>query len=71
MALIDDINRDYPYQVKLSLDDPLCGVLDWLDDRLGRWDMYVDLHDQSLRYCFRDLSDASAFSRRFAKREAG
>jgi hypothetical protein len=65
MALRDDINRDYPYQVALPLDDKLVGVLDWLDDRLGRWDMYVDLHDQTIRYCFRDLADASAFSRRF------
>lgn len=71
MALIDDINRDYPYQVKLSLDDPLSGVLDWLDARLGRWDMYVDLRDQSIRYCFQNLADASAFTRLFAAREAG
>jgi hypothetical protein len=72
MALQDDINRDYPYQVALPLDDRLVGVLDWLDDRLGRWDMYVDLHDQTIRYCFRDLADAQAFSRRFGQvREAG
>lgn len=72
MALIDDINRDYPFQVKLSLDDELKGVLDWLDARLGRWDMYVDLGDQSIRYCFRNLADASAFSRSFVKtREVG
>ena len=71
MALIDDINRDYPYQVRLSLDDRLSGVLDWLDARLGRWDMYVDLRDQSIRYCFRDLADASAFTRLFSAREAG
>lgn len=67
MALIDDINRDYPYQVRLSLDDRLDGVLDWLDARLGRWDMYVDLHDHSIRYCFSNLADASAFNQRFAK----
>ena len=67
MTLRDDINRDYPYQVTLSLDDKLVGVLDWLDDRLGRWDMYVDLRDQTIRYCFRDLADASAFSRRFVQ----
>ena len=65
MSLIADINRDYPFQVTLSLDDELIGVLDWLDARLGRWDMYVDLRDQTIRYCFRDLDDASAFSRRF------
>ena len=71
MALIDEINRAYPYQVRLSLDDGLDRVLDWLDARLGRWDMYVDLHDQSIRYCFRNLDDASAFARLFGQREAG
>ena len=71
MALIDDINRDYPFQVRLSLDDRLEGVLDWLYGRLGCWDMYVDLNDHSIRYCFKDLAEASAFNRRFMKREAG
>jgi hypothetical protein len=34
--------------------------------------MYVDLRGQSIRYCFRDLADASAFSRSFVKTlEAG
>ena len=67
MSLIDDINRDFPFQVTLSLDDELVGVLDWLDVRLGRWDMYVDLRDHTIRYCFRDLDDASAFSQCFVK----
>lgn len=41
-------------------------------ERLGRWDMYVDLRDQTIRYCFRDEADAFAFSRRFVQiREAG
>ena len=72
MSIRDDINRDYPYQVALSLDDKLVGVLDWLDDRLGRWDMYVDLADQTIHYCFREEADAFAFSRRFVPiREAG
>lgn len=72
MAIREDINRDYPYQVALPLDDKLVGVLDWLDERLGRWDMYVDLRDQTIRYCFRDEADAFAFSRRFVQiREAG
>jgi len=35
MSLIDDINRDFPFQVTLALDDELTGVLDWLDARLG------------------------------------
>jgi len=72
MAIREDINRHYPYQVALPLDDKLVGVLDWLDERLGRWNMYVDLRDQTIRYCFRDLADALAFSRRFVSiREAG
>jgi hypothetical protein len=72
MALREDINRDYPYQVALPLDDQLVGVLYYLDERLGRWDMYVDLRDQTIRYCFRDEADAFAFSRRFVQiREAG
>ena len=72
MSLVDDINRDFPFQVTLSLDGELLGVLDWLDARLGGWDMYVDLRDQTIRYCFRDLADATAFSRRFVKvRQAG
>jgi hypothetical protein len=58
--------------VGLPLDDKLVGVLDWLDERLGRWDMYVDLRDQTIRYCFRADADAFAFSRRFVQiREAG
>ncbi|MEA2880551.1 MAG: hypothetical protein QOF14_5747 [Hyphomicrobiales bacterium] len=72
MAIREDINRDYPYQVALPLDDKLVGVLNWLDERLGRWDMYVDLRDQTIRYCFRDEAEAFAFSRRFVQiREAG
>jgi hypothetical protein len=67
VRLIDKIHRDYPYQVTLSLDSDATGVLDWLDARIGRWDMYVDLNGQAIRYCFRDLADASAFSRRFAE----
>lgn len=31
MALREDINRDYPYQVALPLDDQLVGVLYYLD----------------------------------------
>jgi hypothetical protein len=72
MAIIDDINRDYPYQVTLSFDDDAAGVLDWLDARLGHWDMYIDLKQQTIRYCFREPAEAFAFSRRFGKvREAG
>jgi hypothetical protein len=67
VRLIDKIHRDYPYQVTLSLDASATGVLDWLDARIGRWDMYVDLNHQAIRYCFRDQADASAFSRRFGE----
>ncbi len=65
MGVIDDIKREFPFQVTLSLDDEAVGILDWLDARLGRWDMYVDLNEQVIRYCFRDLADASAFTQRF------
>lgn len=57
--------------IPLSLDDELKRVLDWLDDRIGRWDMYVDLRGQTIRYCVRDLADASEFKRRFVMRETG
>lgn len=68
--LIDDINRDYPFQVSVPLEVDLVGVLDWLYDRVD-WDMYVDLKAGSIRYCFKHLADASAFNRRFDLREAG
>ena len=72
MALRDEIDRDYPHQVALSLNDKLVGVLDWLDERIGRWDMYVDLEEQAIRYCFRDPADASDFIRLFVRmRDAG
>lgn len=68
--LIDDINRDYPFQVTLSLEEEVKGVLDWLDARLGAWDMYVDLNGQTIRYCFKSEVEALAFSRRFVHRAA-
>lgn len=71
MALRDEIDRDYPHQIALSLDDPLKGVLDWLDERLGRWDMYVDLEAQTIRYCFDNRTDAADFRRRFVLRAVG
>jgi hypothetical protein len=46
-------------------------VLDWLDARIGRWALYVDLKKQNIRYCFPNLADASAFTRLFSRREAG
>jgi hypothetical protein len=69
MSTVDDINRQFPFQVSLGLDEEVSGVLDWLDSRLGQWDMYVDLYTQTVRYCFRSFEDAIAFNARFAKRE--
>ncbi len=40
-------------------------MLDWLDSATFQWDMYVDLPDNTVRYCFRRLVDASAFKRQF------
>lgn len=71
MSLRDDINHAFPFQIALSLDDQLKGVLDWLDERIGRWDMYVDLEDHTIHYCFRDRADAGAFKQRFVLRQAG
>jgi hypothetical protein len=40
-------------------------VLDWLEECDFEWDMYVDLPENTVRYCFRTLDDASAFKQRF------
>ena len=42
-------------------------VLDWLEDSAFEWDMYVDLPENTIRYCFRTLADATAFKRRFGE----
>lgn len=65
MSIVFEINRDFPYQVALAFDEAAMDVLDWLEDCTFQWDMYVDLPDNSVRYCFRTLADASAFKRRF------
>ena len=62
MSLRDDIDREFPFQIALSLDDGLKGVLDWLDERIGRWDMYVDLEGHTIHYCFRDARTRSRSS---------
>ena len=36
-----------------------------LDRRIGRWDMYVDLNQRFIRYCFYEEKDANAFRLRF------
>jgi len=65
MSVIFAINRDFPYQVALSFDEIAMEVLAWLDDRVFEWDMFVDLPSGAVRYCFRSMADAAAFSRRF------
>jgi hypothetical protein len=70
MSVIFEINRDFPYQVPLSFDEEAMDVLDWLDERTFPWDMYVDLPANTVRYCFRTLADASAFTQRFGMRQA-
>jgi hypothetical protein len=71
MNVILEINRDYPYQVALAFDEAAMDVLDWLEGTDFDWDMYVDLPENTVRYCFRSLDDASAFKRRFADAPQG
>ena len=70
MSVILEINRDFPYQVALT-DEDATGVLDWLEGREFQWDMYVDLPENTVRYCFRTLDDAAAFKRRFGDASQG
>jgi hypothetical protein len=65
MAVIIEVNRDFPFQVPLSFDEAAMDVLDWLDECGFTWDMYVDLPENTVRYCFKILEDASAFGQRF------
>ena len=71
MGVILEINRDFPYQVALPFDEDAMDVLDWLEGREFQWDMYVDLPENTVRYCFRTLDDASAFKRRFGDAPQG
>lgn len=71
MSVVFEINRDFPYQVALAFDEAAMDVLDWLEDCTFQWDMYVDLPDNCIRYCFRTLADASAFKRRFGDASEG
>jgi len=71
MSVIFEINRDFPYQVALPFDEEVMDVLDWLEERSFSWDMYVDLPANTVRYCFRTLADASAFSHRFGNAQEG
>ena len=71
MSVVLEINRDCPYQVALSFDDAAMDILDWLEGCDFEWDMYVDLPENTVRYCFRTLADASAFKRRFGNASKG
>ena len=71
MSVVLEINRDYPYQVALSFDDAAMEILDWLEGFDFEWDMYVDLPENTVRYCFRTLADVSAFKRRFGNASEG
>jgi hypothetical protein len=71
MSVVLEINRDYPYQVALSFDDAAMDILDWLEGCDFEWDMYVDLPEKTLRYCFRTLADVSEFKRRFGNASEG
>jgi len=46
-------------------------VLDWLEGFTFEWDVFVDLPENSVRYCFRTLADASAFKQRFGHAPQG
>lgn len=67
MSVLLVINRDFPFQVALSFDEAAMEVLDWLEDSAFEWDMYVDLSENTIRYCFRTLAGATAFKRRFGE----
>lgn len=71
MSVILELNRDFPFQVALSFDEAAMDVLDWLEDADFEWDMYVDLPENTIRYCFRTLEAASAFKRRFGEQLMG
>ena len=66
MSVLFQINRDFPFQVALSFDEAAMEVLEWLDDAPFEWDMYLDLPENCIRYCFRSVADATAFKQRFA-----
>ena len=62
------IDRDFPHQVLLPIKlaaDIEEDLIWWLDRRIGRWDMYVDLNQRFIRYCFYEEKDANAFRLRF------
>ena len=51
------IDQEFPHQVLLPLmidADTEEDLIWWLDRRIGRWDMYVDLNQRFVRYCFHE-----------------
>jgi len=46
-------------------------VLDWLESCEFQRDMYVDLPENTVTYCFCTLDGASAFKRRFVNAPQG
>ena len=65
MGVILEVNRDFPFQVALPFDEAAMEVLDWLESSRFEWDMYVDLPENCIRYCFRRLADATSFKKGF------
>ena len=48
MAVIFEINRDFPYQVALPFDEVAMEVLEWLEGRSFEWDMLRQFPQQML-----------------------
>jgi hypothetical protein len=63
-----EIDRDFPHQVALPVlldEETEADLIWWLDRRIGRWDLYVDLGQGLVRYCFYEEKDANVFRLRF------
>jgi len=71
MSVVHQISRYFPYQVAMGFDEDVMDILDWLEGCAFEWDMYVDLPENTVRYCFRTLDDASAFKRQFGHAAQG
>ncbi len=67
-AWLRQLDEECPYQVVLPRQQ-LCDdskILDFLIDRVGKFDMYVeDDYAAFVRYCFADPMDAEVFRARF------
>ena len=71
MGALLQINRDFPFRVALAFDEAAMDVLDWLEESTFEWDMYVDLPENTIRYCFPTMPDATAFKQRFRDAQEG